>query len=316
MLTLFTTITLLFATTQTPSQPPSDDSTTQAPAPAIEQPEYDAAVEQLTAADRDANLDPVAAAGALTSAIAALEGFAPTLATDPETRALRQFARLNLARAHMLADQQELAQQVMDEAIREAMGDPVPAGSFGPSLEELYTQRLAALEASGRASLVVNCGMDCKVYVNERDLGPEPPPLLLGTYRVWIEDSTGKRSTLRAPLELNEAGQVYPIEFAPIRRPPAPPPPPPPPTRIMPRWGEIALIVVGVGLTTTGAVLIGLDGSGRGEIGTYETLPGGVVATVVGVATLLPGVITLSIDERRMAGKTGRQATLNWTMRF
>ncbi|KIG18236.1 hypothetical protein DB30_01345 [Enhygromyxa salina] len=297
---------------------PDTDKGQTAPAPALEEPEYTAAVDQLRVADEAANRDPVAAATALSDAISALEQFGPALAADAEARELRQFARLDLARAHLLANQPELAAQVMDEAIREAMGDPIPAGDFGPSLGELYEQRLAALEESGRASLVVNCGMECKVYVNERDLGPNPPPLLLGTYRVWIEDTTGKRTDTREQVELGEAGQVLELEFAVLRPPPQPAPQPPAASfeRKMPRWAEISLIIAGVGLTTTGGVLLGLDGTHKRSGAQHNTLPGGAVATLVGVVTLLPGVITLSIDERRLAGKTRRQATVNWTMRF
>ncbi|PRQ01301.1 hypothetical protein [Enhygromyxa salina] len=308
MLTLLTTITLLFAPTQAP---------TQAPAPAVEQPEYGAAIDELRQADADANLDPAAATTALTSAISALENFAPELSDDAETRALRQSARLNLARAHLLADHQDDAERIMDDAIRDSMGDVVPAADFGPSLDELYTQRVDALESLGRASLVVSCELPCKVYVNERELGTEPPPLLLGTYRVWIEDTTGRRSDKREQVELSEADQVVGVEFADLR---------PEATqvlrpgrsraRIMPRWAEIALIVTGVGLTTTGGVLLGIDGNTRPNGRIYQTLTGGIIGTVAGVATLLPGVITLSVDERRLAGKTGRQATVSWTMRF
>lgn len=313
MLTLLTTIPLLFAITQAPSLDPSEDPSMQAPAPALEQPEYDAALLQLEEADMFMSTEPLASPETLANAITALEEFAPTLAGDAEARTSRQYARLNLARAHQQAKRDELAAQVMDEAIRAAMGDLLPAADFGPSLEDLYTQRLDALEQLGRASLVVRCEMPCKVYVDERELGPEPPPLLLGSYRVWIEDTTGKRSATREQVELSEVGHVYELEFAPIRPPVRRPPPPPPPTRIMPRWAEIALIVTGVGLTTTGGVLIGLSQS-DGE--NFKTLNGGAISTIFGVATMLPGVITLSIDERRIAGARGRQAMVNWTMQF
>jgi hypothetical protein len=64
-------------------------------------------------------------------------------------------------------------------------------------------------------------------------------------------------------------------------------------------------------------VLIGIDNTGTGTEGrAYDTLPAGVISTVVGLGALLPGVITLSIDERRLAGKRGRAAMVNWTMQF
>ena len=313
MLTLLTTIPLLFATIHALSPESGEDELMQAPAPEVEQPEYGAAVDRL----READSDPHATAQALSEAILALEEFGPQLAADSEARDLRQYARLNLARVYLLAKNDEFAQLVMDEVVREAMGDVVPAADFGPSLEEFYTERLKALEQEGVASLVVKCGMPCTVHVDERDVGPEPPPLLLGTYRVWIEDTTGERPTIREQVELNEVGQVHEIEFAPIPVPVKAPPPPPPPERILPRWAEITLTAVGVGLTTTGAVLVGLDGSETGSSGKpLNTVNGGAICLAFGVAALLPGVITLSVDERRLAGKAGRQAMVNWTMQF
>ena len=106
----------LFAFTQAPALEPGDDLTTQAPAPAIEQPEYSAAVERLRQADEDANSsDAVETIEALTAAIAALEEFGPLVAGDDTAREQRQYARLNLARAHLLAEQDELAAQAMDD---------------------------------------------------------------------------------------------------------------------------------------------------------------------------------------------------------
>jgi hypothetical protein len=303
MLTLFTTITLLFAPPPPTVLDPGDE-------PKLD---YAAAIAQMTEAEQLCNTHPSGAIDSLTETLAALVEFAPELAGDDSARTLRQDSRLCLARAHMLAKHDDLAAAVMDEVVRAAMGETVPAAAFGPSLEQLYLQRAKALEDQGRASLSVNCGMDCKIYVDEREVGSEPLSLLLGSYRVWIVDTTGKRPALREVVEFTEVGQLVELEFAPIKRPPPPPPPPEPVARKLPRWAEVALIVTGVGLTTTGAVLLGVSGGNGGKAGLRA---GGAVSMLFGVATLLPGAITLSVDERRVAGKREHQAMVSWTMRF
>ncbi|PRQ02362.1 hypothetical protein ENSA5_23790 [Enhygromyxa salina] len=312
MLPLLTIIPLLFASTAAPTPETTEGEATEAPAPALEQPEFDAAVERLGEADSEANRDPVAAAEALTEAISALQEFGPELAADEEARELRQYARLNLARAHLLAEEPELAAEVMDEALREAMGETLPAADFGPSLEDLYAERLAALEALGRASLVVRCELPCKIYVNENEVGPELPPLLRGTYRVWVESPSGQRPAVRELVELSEPDASYEVEFAPIVKQPAVVEEPPKPVgRLLPRWSEIALTLVGTGLTTTGAVLMGLDHKDN-----FQTMGVGAATLVVGATVLTVGVVTLSVDERRVARGASRQAMISWTTKF
>lgn len=308
LLQLLTSTLLLLAPAPVP-----DPELTPDPELAPEQsPEFAAALEHLTLVDSDANHDPVGSSPALVEALASLADFAPEVAASPEAHRQRSLARLNLARAYLLAEELELAERAMDEAVREAMGAPLPHEEFGPSLTELYERRVAALEQLGRATLVVNCEKPCSIYINETAVGPEEAPrLLLGSYRVWIEDFTGELPRRREVVELSEAEEIYEISFAPPVLAPAPKPPPKP-KRIMPRGVEIALIVVGAGLTATGAVLVGSNSdlnAGR--------LSGGVLAMAVGAGTLTTGVITLSVDERKLArGVVAHQATLSWTMKF
>ena len=186
----------------------ADESSVQPPAPQVEALSYGAVIDHLTSVDDKANRDPIAAIDALTAAIAILDNYAPELSGDPKALEARSLARLNLARAHLMADQVESATQVMDVAIRAAMGASLPAESFGPSLLALYEQRLAALEQGGYASLVVNCELPCRVFVEQRELD-ELPPLLLGSYAVWVQDVAGKQAPLREQIELRIAGGTH-----------------------------------------------------------------------------------------------------------
>jgi hypothetical protein len=285
-----------------PADPPPEQS-----------PEFIAALEHLKQTDSDANHDPVTAATALVEALGSLADYAPEVAASPDAKEQRQFARLNLARAYLLADEDELAERAMDEAVREAMGEVLDADLFGPSLADLYKRRVEALEQLGRARLLVRCAKPCEVYVNETAVDPsEPSSLLLGSYRVWIEDPSGRVPRKRELVELSEAEQVYEVAFAAVVPPPPPrPKPPAKPKRIMPRGAEIALLVIGAGLTATGAALVAHNSNL--DVG---PMIGGAVGLAVGAGMLTSAVITLSIDERKLARGVAHQATLSWTMSF
>ncbi|KIG18237.1 hypothetical protein DB30_01346 [Enhygromyxa salina] len=277
-------------------------------------PKFTAALEHLAQVDTEISRteDPLASADALIEALAALTNYAPEVAASPSARDLRQLARLNLARTYMLAGKDDLAIETMDETIREAMGDEVNAGMFGPSLSDLYQQRMAALDERGRATLVVTCARPCRVYINETAAAPdEPPSLPLGSYRVWIEDATEDLPRRRVLVNLSEAEQVYEVDYAPLPVPEAPAKPEPKPDRIMPRGAELALIVLGAGLTATGAVLVA--GNKHLQVG---PMIGGVLGLAVGAGMLTSGSIALTVDERKLARGTSHQATLSWNMRF
>jgi hypothetical protein len=307
---LLTSTLLLFA----PVAPPSPEVIVDDDLAPELSPEFVSALEYLSQVDSEANgdADPLAASAALVEALASLADYAPEVAASPMAKELRELARLNLARTYLIAGEAELAAQAMDDAIREGMGAELQAEVFGPSLAEFYAQRVAALEEVGRANLIVSCARACTIYINETAIEPDQTPHLpLGSYRVWVEDPTGDVPRKRELVQLSEPDQVYEVVFAPAAIPAAPPKPPPKPKRIMPRGAEIVLLVVGAGLTATGAALVASND--RLEIG---PMVGGALGLAVGAGFLTSGVITLTIDERKLARGVEHQATLAWTMKF
>ncbi len=250
----------------------------------------------------------------LTRALADLSRHAPQLADDPTTQELRALAMLNLARARLAADMVDEAVEVLDEAIRTAMGEDLPADRFGPSLAKLYADRRRALEQAGKASIEIECQVPCRVFVNERAAGPHIDDLVLGTYRVWVEASStplADEAATRTNVNLTEPGQTASIELD------KPKPSesrrtldPVTTKRIMPMPAEAALITLGAGASLIGALLIGIGGDQRPQLITGSTMLG------VGGAMLLAGSVTLGIDEVREANQRDRRLSLVWTMKF
>lgn len=283
------------------------------PAPSVEVLDYDAAVVRLRAVDEGANRDPAASIDALTDALAAFEAFAPELSRDPEALELREDARLNLARAHLMAGQRAAAEQVMDAAVRAAMGRQLPAESFGPSLSALYLQRVAALERGGYASLVVTCNQPCRIFIEQREF-EEPPQLLLGRYTVWVEDVDGQYPPKPEQIEFTEAGEVHELVFPVVDIVPAAPHRTPQygPDRIMPQWASVTLLMAGAAAMAVGGSIVTIAGTANDNAG----LMAGAAVLGAGTAGLAIGVVVLTYDEYREARAVGRQATLSWTMRF
>jgi hypothetical protein len=290
-----------------------DEALDQAPAPGIEALDYAAAVEHLRAVDDAANGDPVGSIEALIEAIAVFDNFAPQLSADAETLELREYARLNLARAQLMAGQPELAVQVIDAALRAAMGASLPAESFGPSFAALYEQRRAALEKVGYANLVVTCERPCRIFIEQQELD-QAPPLLLGSYAVWVEDVAGQRAPLREQIELRAVDEVHELTFAVADPVPPPPPPPQRPVydRIMPQWASVTLLLAGAAAMAAGATIV-VIGS---EANDNATLLGGAAVLGGGAAALLGGTFVLTVDEHQANRSAGRRATLSWSVRF
>ena len=290
-----------------------------APAPAVEQLEFQTLVEALIEADNKTNRKPAETIDELSAALDALEAQASELAADSQALELRTYARLNLARAYQLTDQPELAAQTMDEAIRVANGDELPASEFGPVLDELYRERLEALEALGRATLEVLCDTKCRVLIDERELAPGSHLLLLGSYRVTVEARDGKHKPMVKVVELTEADVEFPVRYQTRDpNPPKPPEPPPPPKRILSRGGSVTMILIGAATAAVGVGVIGYVGGTRPP-GTGESsgaIGAGIATLVVGGALLTTGVVSLSIDEVRLGKARGRQAMLSWTTHF
>jgi hypothetical protein len=245
----------------------------------------------------------------LFDALAEFPRHAPSLAADPDARAIRARAQLNLARTYLSEGARESAAGVMDEILRSTQGEALSVDEFGPSLAALYADRRAALEREGTANLEIRCRVPCRVYVNERAAGQRVEDLYLGIYRVWIErehgDSTDSHSEW---VKLSEPNETVVVEFRASERPPYQPPKH---ERLMPRAVEITLLLVGGTAVTAGGLLLGVDA----DAGPNQQIAGAALTGVGGAALLLGGV-SLSIDEVRLGDAKGRQATINWRVNF
>lgn len=144
------------------------------------------AVQRLQAANDLANENSDEAVRALSMA---LQGFlmnAESFVDDAGALELRALTQLNLVRALLAGGHTEEANDAMDEAIRSALGKPLPARRLGPVVAELYEARLAASNAAGHGGLSILCEGECMVLVNERTIrGTRVADLPLGTYRVY-----------------------------------------------------------------------------------------------------------------------------------
>ncbi|MFO7567251.1 MAG: hypothetical protein R6X02_31695 [Enhygromyxa sp.] len=251
----------------------------------------------------------------LFDALARFRHYAPVLAADPEARAVRARAQLNLARTYLSDGATASAAGIVDEVLRSTIGEELPVEEFGPSLAALHAERRAALERGGTASIQFDCRVPCQAYVNERAVGGRIDGLYLGIYRIWI-DAVGLPEAEEFHVEwikLSKPNQTYTVEFVvfspsssadhPRDRPRL--------DRLMPRPVEIALLAAGGSIATTGAVMLGL----RGDRGGSSVIAGAAL-TGLGAAALIVGGTTLAIDEVRLGPSRGRQAMLVWRMNF
>jgi tetratricopeptide (TPR) repeat protein len=142
-------------------------------------------VQRLHAANELANENSDEAVRALSMA---LQGFlvnAEAFVDDSGALDLRTLTQLNLVRALLARGLVEEANEAMDEAIRSALGKPIPAHRLGPVVAELYEARLAASTTAGRGEIAITCAAECIVLVNERTVrGMRAAELPLGIYRV------------------------------------------------------------------------------------------------------------------------------------
>jgi hypothetical protein len=297
---------------------------------------YDQALASVDEANIAVNRDPEANLAALEQAIEQLLGFPSQLAAESKGREALDFAQLNLARALLLTGDKDRAQQAMDAVLLTAYGRKLPVKSFGPTLIDFHDNRRKALEGQGTAAILVHCRVSCRIVIDEQASASGSGPLYLGPHRVWVEAADGSAPAERHTIELDEAGVTEVVYFptetddeceivAPVQVAP-PPAPKPPPKRILPRWAEIGVMVIGAGAVAAGGVLMGLDGNCPGGLDpmqdaarcpeVYEGTISGLVSIGVGSALLLTGAVMLSVDEVRVGKETGRQAMLTWTMRF
>lgn len=306
------------------------------PEPAVAVGSYEGAVAAVDEANIAVNRDPEANLAALEQAIDQLLAFGPQIAADPKGREALDLSLLNLARALLLIEATDRAATVMDAVLLTAHDRKLPVKRFGPTLIDFHDERRRALDELGQGSIMVACRVSCRVVIDEQAASSSSGSLYLGSHRVWIEAADGSAEPERHTIELDTPGVTevinYPAEFdddceiiAPV---PAvqPPAPPPPPKRVLPRWAEIGVMVIGAGAAVAGGVMMGLDGNCPGGLDPmtdaaqcpelYEGSTSGLVAIGIGSALLVTGSVMLSVDEVRLGKETGRQAMLTWRMRF
>ena len=110
-------------------------------------------------------------------------------------------------------------------------------------------------------------------------------------------------------MRIEGAGGQVELEYRPQPKqasiqPPLPEPATPRP-RVLPCNGEIAMMVLGVGLASVGTWMIAARG---------RSTRGPVVIGIGGVSVLIGGVL-LVVDEAEPANKRGSQAAINWPLR-
>ncbi|KIG15248.1 hypothetical protein DB30_05792 [Enhygromyxa salina] len=298
--------------------------------------DYEAALTAVDEANIAVNRDPESSLPMLEAALEQLVGFGPQIAADPKGREALDLSQLNLARALLLADNEDRAARVMDAVLLTARDRKLPIKRFGPTLVAFHDARRKLLDERGAGSIQIQCRLACRIVIDEQPATANSGLLYLGPHRVWVEAADGSAPAERHEIELGEDGVsevLYYPEIADddeceiVAPPPvAVEPPPPPPKRILPRWAEISVAVIGVGAVAAGGVLLGLDGKcpgGQDPVADasecpdlYEGTVSGIAAVGIGSALIVLGGVTLAVDEVRVGKQTGRQAVLAWQMRF
>lgn len=297
------------------------------------------------------NEDPAAGVDGLAAALAEAPRFTTELAGDAAARSDRNSALLALARGYLVQGDAERAAGAVFEAFVGAGADPLPVDRFGPSLADFVGQQRRALDSAGKAAITVECAVPCRVYLNERPSPAAAQGLALGTYRLYVEASTGAAAPLQEPVTLASAGETTRVVF------PAGSGAPEGPaddkaalagkddgkgkrarrsTRTLPRWLEITAIVGGAAAIGAGTALLLIDGKCSGDTSVtptaenpgdpatcaeiFDTRIGAYTAIGVGAFALLGGVVTLSVDAsraRQAKREAGPQAVMvGFTRRF
>ena len=276
----------------------------------------------LTSAVDATHDDPAAGAPRLAAALVDAASHTLALATDASARSRRGAALLSLSRAYLGLGDLPAASAAMDEALRAAGGEPLPADAYGPSLAQLHAERRAALEDAGRGAILVQCRTPCRVYLDERPAPAHARGILLGAYRLYVEATDPAIAPLRQEVALARADQELHILFPPPAAAPEGPlpaegptparPPKTRPRRIAPLWLEGLAIAGGAAAVGAGGALLALDARCVGDPGVtptptepgtcaeiYDTRVGGVASIGAGALVLLGGVVTLAVDGAR-----------------
>jgi hypothetical protein len=305
-------------------------------APAESEGDYAAALAAVDEANIAVNRDPEASLPMLEAALGQLIGFGPQIAADPKGREALDLSQLNLARALLLTGDKDQAARVMDAVLMTARARKLPIKRFGPTLINFHDERRKQLDQLGAAAIQIQCRIACRIVIDEQPATSDSGPLYLGPHRVWIEAADASAPPERHEIELSQDGvsevlsypRVMEDDECPIAA--APPaavaPPPAPGKRILPRWAEISVTMIGVGAVVAGGVLLGLDGKcpgGQDPVAEasecpdlYEGTVSGIAAVAIGSAFVVLGGVTLAVDEVRVGNQKGRQAVLTWQMRF
>jgi len=292
--------------------------------------DYQAAVASVRAAQQLANEDPARGATKLRDAITVLQSHGSKLATDADAQDLRTMAQLTLARALLASDDADGARGVMDDALRTSRGDPLPTKNFGPGLVALHRERASVLGKQGTGTLVVECLIPCRVFIDERPAQQRAAGLVLGHYRLLIEANDGSQPALHKIFDIEHDGQVVEFGFGQVADTPIitdeqPITPNKPRTRLLPRWADILLMSAGAAAIGTGAALLAINGScpkGADPNDTaacpqvYTTRTAGIATLAAGSALFVSGTVLLTVDEIRVGRQRGAQASLVWTFRF
>lgn len=321
---------IVLSTIATWASPPD---TSDAPPPSLEAPEsteeqtddsqplsYTAAVAELQAALDSFRTNPTEGAERLANALLLLNDYTPELAKDRDALALRVDAMLEMARSQ-LKKTPLLAAATMDEAIRQAHGDPLPASNYGPGLGDLYEQRLAAMNEQGTAQFEVHCTVRCRVYIDGHETPIFSGPIHLGKHQVWVEDTLGQHPPLRSDEHLSEPGETREISYGPTIKPRPPTPPQKPLPRVAPKWVGVTLITFGVAMLIGGSSVLGAYGTCAVPTPdacqkNFNTLPLAGVLLGLGGAGLGIGSVLVGVDRQRSAHNDALQVTIGWRAQF
>ncbi|KIG17187.1 hypothetical protein DB30_03784 [Enhygromyxa salina] len=262
----------------------------------------------------------------LAEALTAAEAEALELVQDADALALLDRARLALASIYLALGDSTKAAAAMDEVIRSAMGRDVGAGSFGPTVLELYERRLQALQDTGTSTIAIVCH-GCEVIINEAHVTDPATPLYLGSYRVWVVFTDPRRAPTHLEIELSEPGIVARRSFLAVSQSPrdAPEVNSEGTARLLPRWAELTMASAGAVAMISGVVLASLNGKCRGDARggdsetcpqLYHNRPQDIVLIGLGTTAVVAAGVVLTIDEVRVGRARGHQAMLTWTTRF
>lgn len=296
-------------------------------------------VNALQAAEQKANEEPAAGLAPLREALDRYQEHGPLVARDKKAHEARVYGLLALARAHLALEQTEDAHRVMDEAIRVARGDPLPAKMFGPRLVKLYEARMSAPENRPAGQVSIKCTPACDVLINARLAGSgrhvDLMNVPLGSHRVQVHVTHDSENLFDQTIELTEDEPAFELDYQPLGvdessdgadiEPLVDGKPAAESRRLLPRWAGILGVATGAAAVIAGGVLLGFHGrcpdgsdptAADACINVLDTQGAGIALLAVGGATLTGFGIALAIGETRDRKRRPTGAMLGYTLRF